>query len=191
MTKSTLSTVLILTAGALMLVVAHGADLDPLVAESRSAVKAFGPQLKQELQAAMKAGGPVNAIAVCNVKAPMIGESVSKETDLQVARTSLKYRNADNKPDSWEQSVLERFDAGRAAGEDPANMEFFEIARTDAGEQFRYMKAIPTGEVCLACHGAELAPDVAAKLDALYPDDRARGFSIGDIRGAFTIRRDL
>jgi hypothetical protein len=174
-----------------MMATAQGADLEPLVAESRSAVKAFGPQLKQELQSAMKAGGPVNAIAVCNVKAPMIGESVSKETGLRIARTSLKYRNADNRPDPWEQSVLERFDAGRAAGEDPAKMEFYEVVQTDAGERFRYMKAIPTAEVCLTCHGAELAPEVAAELDALYPDDKARGFSVGDIRGAFTISRDL
>jgi hypothetical protein len=56
---------------------------------------------------------------------------------------------------------------------------------------FRYMKAIPTAELCVACHGAEIPPDVAAKLEELYPQDKARGFQPGDIRGAFTITRAL
>jgi hypothetical protein len=32
-----------------------------------------------------------------------------------------------------------------------------------------------------------LSPDVAAKLHDLYPQDRATGFSVGDLRGAFII----
>jgi hypothetical protein len=53
------------------------------------------------------------------------------------------------------------------------------------------MSAIPTKKICLECHGANLAPEVAARLDALYPEDRARGFKIGDIRGAFTLSKSL
>jgi len=30
-------------------------------------------------------------------------------------------------------------------------------------------------------------PGIEAKLGALYPDDKARGFKVGDIRGAFSI----
>ena len=53
------------------------------------------------------------------------------------------------------------------------------------------MKAIPTGELCLVCHGTQIAPQVLEKLDALYPRDEARGFSAGDIRGAFTITQPM
>ena len=49
------------------------------------------------------------------------------------------------------------------------------------------MKAIGTQPVCTVCHGNGIAPEVAARLDALYPDDLARGFEAGDIRGAFSI----
>jgi hypothetical protein len=54
------------------------------------------------------------------------------------------------------------------------------------------MKAIPTAEKpCLACHGKEIAPKVAARLAELYPEDAATGYSAGEIRGAFTLSRPL
>ena len=49
------------------------------------------------------------------------------------------------------------------------------------------MKAIGTQPVCTLCHGASIAPEGTAALDALYPEDRAREFEVGDIRGAFSI----
>ncbi len=53
------------------------------------------------------------------------------------------------------------------------------------------MKAIPTQEVCLACHGEKIDKATAAKLAKLYPKDKARGFKVGDLRGAFTMSKDL
>jgi len=47
--------------------------------------------------------------------------------------------------------------------------------------------------VCLQCHGepAKLAPGVAEALKELYPDDQATGYSLGDLRGAISIRIPL
>ncbi|MOA58455.1 hypothetical protein D3C78_1828600 [compost metagenome] len=53
------------------------------------------------------------------------------------------------------------------------------------------MKAIPTGEPCLACHGQQIKPELAAVIDQRYPQDQARGFALGELRGAFTLRRSL
>ena len=47
------------------------------VMEARKVIKQFATQLKGELKKAMKEGGPVNAISVCNDKAPKITDSVS------------------------------------------------------------------------------------------------------------------
>ena len=58
--------------------------------EARGLVKAFMGELKGELQAAMKDGGPVNAIGVCNLKAPEIAAQKSQESGWQLARTSAK-----------------------------------------------------------------------------------------------------
>ena len=55
------------------------------------------------------------------------------------------------------------------------------------------MKALPTQALCLQCHGAQasLSPAVKEKLSALYPQDKATGYSVGQIRGAMTIRKPL
>lgn len=160
---------------------------------SRAAIKNFAQSLQGELQAAMKAGGPVNAIGVCREKAPAIAASISDIQGWEVARTSLKPRNPDNAPDDWERGVLESFEERRAAGEDVARMEHFEIIESNGAREFRYMKAIgiPADAPCLACHGTQIAPEVSAKIEALYPDDQANGYSTGDIRGAFTVRQPM
>ena len=164
-----------------------GDDLSARIAASREAVKAFAGALKGELSAAMGAGGPVAAIEVCNLAAPAIAEAASDAHGWTVGRTSLKLRNPANAPDAWELAVLREFEDRKARGEDPKMLEHAAIV-TDSGVQaFRYMKAIPTQAICTKCHGTQLDPNVIARLKSLYPNDQARGFSVGDIRGAFTI----
>ena len=70
-------------------------------------------------------------------------------------------------------------------------MAHFEAVENDGKKNFRFMKAIPTGEVCLKCHGSEMKPGIKAKLQELYPNDKATGFKLGDIRGAFTITQPM
>jgi len=71
-------------------------------------------------------------------------------------------------------------------------LEFFAIIDDDKGQKtFRYMKAIPTASACLVCHGENIDPEVDIKLKELYPNDKARGFREGDLRGAFTIAKPL
>ncbi|MBL27810.1 MAG: hypothetical protein CMM50_09725 [Rhodospirillaceae bacterium] len=167
------------------------ADLEQSIADSRAAIKEFAGTLKEALQTAMREGGPVAAISVCNTQAPEIAAAASANHDLDVGRTSLKLRNPANAPDAWEKGVLLSFEKRLEAGQDPATIDQAEIVTENGKKVFRYMKAIPTAGLCLACHGTDIAPEVTAKLDELYPEDQARGFSIGDIRGAFTIRRPL
>ena len=165
------------------------ADNSEQIKASRTTIKAFAEQLQGELLSAMQAGGPVEAIGVCNIKAPEITENVSVEKGMMVSRTSLKLRNPQNAPDAWEQAALESFEQRKAAGEDVKMIDFSEVVETEAGKEFRYMKAIPTGEPCLTCHGTDINSEVAAKLGELYPEDKARGFKPGDIRGAFSVRQ--
>jgi len=164
-------------------------DVPGWTATCRDAVGKLGKALKAELQAAMKADGPVNALQVCNVEAVPIAETISTEEGLIVARTSLKTRNPANIPDDWEIGVLTSFEVRREAGEKTAQLESWTIATDDAGHRtFRYMKAVPTLPMCLKCHGRRLNDDIAAKVAELYPDDQATGFVAGDIRGAFTVK---
>ena len=162
-------------------------DLAARIGASREAIKSFAGALQTQLKSAMADGGPTAAIEVCNVAAPGIAETASTASGWSVGRTSLKLRNPDNTPDEWELAVLRDFEARKAAGEDPGTLDHAEMVVGDGQRTFRYMKAIPTQPVCIVCHGTSIAPEVTARLDTLYPKDQARGFEIGDIRGAFSI----
>jgi hypothetical protein len=162
-------------------------DTEQLTQESRAAIKALGGELKGTLQASIKANGPVDSITVCRVEAPKMASKISAAKGMTVARTSLKYRNQANKPDAWEKSVLEQFEQRKANGESVKTLEFSEVTEHDGQKVFRYMKAIPTGEVCLVCHGSNVSDPIVARINSLYPNDTATGFKKGDIRGAFTV----
>ncbi len=165
---------------------------NPNAEEAKGIIKSFATELQGELKAAVKEGGPVKAIAVCHERAPAIAADLSAQSGWSVGRTSLKTRNtANNTPDEWETGVLEQFEQRKANGEAVETMAFAEVVETDKGKSFRFMKAIPTGDVCLACHGTQITPEVSAALDERYPDDQARGYSLGDIRGAFTLSKPL
>ena len=48
-----------------------------------------------------------------------------------------------------------------------------------------YVEPIVLQPLCLTCHGDSLAPEVAARIQDLYPQDRAVGYEVGDLRGVF------
>lgn len=119
--------IIMLLAAVLVVAPVLADDTTQRVNASRATVKMFMGQLKAEFQAAMKAGGPVKAIQVCNTKAPQIVARVSLEKGWEVGRTSLKLRNQANAADAWEKQVLEQFEQRKAAGEDAKKLEFFEV----------------------------------------------------------------
>ena len=160
-------------------------------AEAQAAIAAFAGALKAELTSAMQAGGPLNAIEVCNERAPVIAATVSTEKGMKLSRVSLRNRNPDNAPNDWQATVLQEFETRQAAGEDIGVLSWQDVAETGGQREFRFMKAIPTGALCLACHGEAIAPPVAEKITDLYPADRATGFREGDIRGAFVVTKTL
>jgi hypothetical protein len=159
------------------------------IAAAKTAIKDFAGALQTELKSAMQAGGPVAAIGVCNTQASPISKRVASEHGMAVSRVSLKNRNPANAPNAWQLTVLNEFEKKKALGQDAGSLTWSSTAGVDGGKEFRFMKAIPTGTVCLQCHGRELSPDVDQILAGLYPDDRATGYDEGDIRGAFVVTR--
>lgn len=168
-------------------------DKAALVEEAKLAVKALGGSLKKELQTAMKDGGPTKALDVCQTKAPEIAKTVSEDKNVLISRVSLKNRNADmGKANEWQDTVLKDFETRKAGGEKPDTLAYADIIKTEDGRQeFRFMKAIPTGSLCLTCHGSNIKPEISTKLKDLYPEDKATGFKEGDLRGAFVVVKQL
>ena len=160
------------------------------IAEAKVTTKAFGGTLKAELIAAMKAGGPVNALEVCNAEAMPITAKIAEEHNADVFRVSLKNRNPENMANDWQQKVLRGFDERAASGEDIATMASVDVVDIDGKKQLRFMKALPTEGACLACHGQQIGADVQAKLDEFYPEDKATGYSLGEVRGAIVVIKD-
>lgn len=161
------------------------------MAEARQAALSVPPKLVAVLQDEIARGGPEGAIAVCREQAPKMAVAASQQTGWQIRRVSLRNRNPKAVPDAWEQAVLQDFDRRAAAGEAPAKLEKAEQVQVDGQPVWRYMRALPTMELCTQCHGQpeQLSAAVRARLAELYPADRATGYRVGEIRGAMTLRK--
>jgi len=169
------------------------ADDAALLEEARAVASSIPPKLVAVLQDEIAKSGPEGAIGVCRDKAPQMAKAASEKSGWNIRRVSLKNRNPKAVPDAWERTTLEDFDRRAAAGEAPATIEKGETVVDGGVKSYRYMKALPTQTLCLACHGSDtdISPAVKVKLQALYPDDKATGYAVGQIRGAMTIRRPL
>jgi hypothetical protein len=141
------------------------------------AVLPFKKSLKQALVTGLE-DGPVAAISACRVEAPNLAEAQSKG-GIKVGRASQKLRNPTNAPKLWMQKFLEVYET------DPERREPGVVLIDD--KTVGYVEPIFIQPLCVTCHGAELAPDLQAKLGELYPDDQATGYAAGDFRGVFWV----
>jgi hypothetical protein len=161
------------------------------VMKSRQSAAALGKNLMRTLQESIKQGGPVAAVDFCNLQAPAIADNVSSEYGTLVGRTALRVRNQNNQADAWETRMLEHMQERLESGEPASQVEVFAVHSQDGVRTGRWMRGIPMQSICLTCHGASIAPEVASEIDARYPEDQARGFQPGELRGAFTVRVKL
>lgn len=164
------------------------AELAAAEARARAAADTLFTRLNAELIAALQEGGPRAAVNVCKVRAPAIAAEIETQERVDIERTALKVRNPANAPSPWERETLAAFEARHAAGEAWQGME----ARRVADGVLHWMRPIPMGGMCIACHGGdEVAPETAAAIAAAYPNDTARGFAVGQLRGGFSARVPL
>lgn len=163
----------------------------PVLDEARNVAGAVPPKLLQVLNEEIVKNGAASAMSVCNEKAPQMARSASEKSGWAIRRVSLRNRNPKAVPDAWERAALDEFDRRAAAGENVATLEKSGLIEEAGRKEFRYMKALPVQQLCLTCHGASesMAPDVVEKIHTLYPDDKAVGYALGQIRGAITIRK--
>lgn len=170
------------------------AGIQARVEAARTASGDFLKQLGVTLQREMQAGGPVAAMQVCSDVAPGIANDISRQKGWKVTRVGTRVRNPMlGTPDAWEQRVLQDFEHRAAQGEKFDDMSHFEVVEEPAGKSLRYMKAIGLKPLCVVCHGSagQIAEPVRARLDELYPHDRAVGYKPGDLRGAVSIKQPL
>ena len=125
-------------------------------------------------------------------KQPLPWVVSADESTFEVSRTAFRVRNPDNAPDAWELAGLEGFQKSMAGGGDAKVIETYDIVTTKEGQRlFRYLRPIVMREPCMACHGPAVAQDVKAEIAKYYTDDKAIGFNLGELRGAFSLVQQL
>jgi hypothetical protein len=163
--------------------------------ETRDIAAAMLKELGQTLQAAMADGGPENAIGVCKTQAPEIAMKLSMKHQLKVARVGTRARNPDmGVPNDWQTQALKQFESRLAKGDKPYDIEFIQLVKSGSYDlELRYAKPIVLQPMCTACHGTpeQISPEVKAKLDQLYPNDKAVNYKPGELRGAVVVTRLL
>ncbi len=144
--------------------------------------------LAGELMRTIQNDGVVAAIDYCNVVAYPLMDSLSKVYNASIKRASLRTRNPKDAPNPFEAQMLEAY---QYAVEQNQPMEA-DIQLSDDREYVLYSKPITIQNgICLSCHGTlgeQITPDVAAKIDELYPNDNAKGHAMGDLRGIWSIK---
>jgi PAS domain S-box-containing protein len=116
---------------------------------------------------------------VPQVVATRIAQRITKNTAYYVRQVSLRFRNPDNRPDSYEQDRLKGFADG-------ATKESFQVIYGPKGEELRYLLPMKAEKSCLECHGSfETAP---AFVQQRFPKGHpSYDYHPGEIIGAVSV----
>ncbi len=143
-------------------------------------------KLSGALTDAIAKGGPTNALAVCSEKAPQIAAEVGKAHGVVLRRATTKPRNPKNAADEVEAAALEEFAAAMAKG---GAVKPKLVPADDASTSF-FAPIVLSNPLCLQCHGTsgqEIAPDTLTAIQKHYPQDKATGYKLGDLRGLWRV----
>lgn len=162
-----------------------GADAITYMKIGNEVTDSVQAKLKANLVAAMQEGGPTNAVEFCNAKAMPLTASYSKKFNTEVSRVSDKNRNPKNAPNEKELAVIKDFKQQIEDGK-PVSPK---VAIDEDGKKHFYAP-IFTGGVCLTCHGdpKNMQPELVNVLDSLYPNDKARGYAVDELRGIWSVK---
>lgn len=141
------------------------AELRPAIALAEEAIRAAACDVERRFGE----GDPDANAAAC--------ETARRVPEATVGRTSARLRNPAHAPPPWARELVARTDGRKAAGT-PA-LAF------DLGDRVGLLRPIEIRHRCLHCHAPRdaLAPRTRAWLERAYPEDRALGYALGDLRG--------
>ncbi len=144
-----------------------------------AAVRAVA-ELRAELGGALRAAlaeGPVAAVEACRLEAPRIAARLARP-GLRLGRTSHRLRNPANAPEPW---MLPLLDELRGRAPEPGAFRTVDLGERGTG----YVEPIHLQPPCATCHGSRVDPELLAAIRERYPEDRATGFEVGELRGLF------
>jgi mono/diheme cytochrome c family protein len=128
--------------------------------------------------------GPLAALEFCNERAYPLTDSMSVVKNAEIKRVTDKPRNQRNVANAEELEYLSIFKQQLAK-----EFEMQPIVKESENSVHVYYPII-TNSMCLQCHGKpeeDIKPEVIAKLTELYPNDKATGYSLDQVRGIWSI----
>jgi hypothetical protein len=156
--------------------------------DARNVSNQLAEKVRGLLLQEIEKGGFSSAVRVCSELAQEMTLQFNAQTGHYVRRISLKYRNPKNVPDAYEQRKLEEFNILNQKKE--LSNEYSEIVEEQGKKYLRYLRPLIVAPLCVTCHGSKenIPQEVKTILAERYPDDRATGFLVGDVRGAITVK---
>lgn len=157
-------------------------DSDEKVKLATKAFDEFFGHLRTELVKAIQKHQVNGAVGVCKEIAPALAEDYSKKYNMRIYRVSDKYRNPRNAPTEDELQVLNYW-RERMNNKLEIKPVFYKV-----GDKTKVMRPVTTfADLCLQCHGAveSMDPKVVEAINREYPGDKATGYKLNELRGAF------
>ncbi|MFT5886997.1 MAG: mono/diheme cytochrome c family protein [Arcticibacterium sp.] len=140
--------------------------------------------LGKNIMAAMSNRGAENALEFCNTQAIPLTDSMATALSINIKRVSDKARNPRNKANEEELAYIHILQKQIAASEQ------LKPHVNPKGERVKTYYPIISNGMCLQCHGKNIKPNVASKINELYPEDLATGYDANEIRGIWVVEMD-
>ncbi len=144
-------------------------------------------QLGKNLMGAIQKKGLKEAVTFCNERAYSLTDSMARIHHANIKRVSDKPRNQNNKANSVELAHIKTFK------EKVSNQQEIEPIVEEDSEVVSFYYPITTNSMCLQCHGTldkELMAETYKTIKGLYPNDKAIGYDVNEVRGIWSITFD-
>ena len=140
--------------------------------------------LGKNLMGKIQKEGTLAALKFCNVKAYPLTDSMSVYHNATIKRVSDKPRNPKNAANVEELKIINSFKKDVAANKDSKPIV------VESSNHVNVYYPIKTNSMCLQCHGTpktDITVNTLAALKKLYPNDKALGYSLNQVRGIWNV----
>lgn len=155
---------------------------DQIIAKGDQVSSALLQKLGGELKAQMQTSGPMGALHFCSQNALSLTEHIAKESNTSIKRVSINNRNPVNQASQREAALLNEWEK---LVKNTQPLPPYTLIKEKSKTTY-YKPLVINNEACLKCHG-NVEGDLAKAIKTAYPEDKATGYKMGDLRGMIIV----
>lgn len=140
--------------------------------------------LGKNLMGKIQKEGTLAALEFCNIEAFPLTDSMAVYHNAKIKRVTDKPRNSKNKANNEEVKYINIFK------NEVANNKESKPIVVKTSEVVKVYYPIKTNGMCLQCHGTpktQILEKTFSKIKELYPNDKAVGYDINEVRGIWNV----